>query len=263
MELTAPPRFEVFPSSDVARRTAVLPPGTKVAITCSPRRGIHATLWAAEELRGQGLDVVPHLSARLITGESELAAIVKRLTELDVDDMFVVGGDVSHPGPFASALSLLEAVEALGYRFRDVGVAAYPDGHPFLGDAVLLDALLAKQPLATYMVTQLCFDPDQVRRWIGDVRRKGVRLPVYVGVPGVVERARLLRIARRIGVVDSARFAGKHTGMIARLLSRGGFRPDPFVAALEPAAERIAGLHLYTFNEVASTHRWQRNRPSL
>ena len=77
----------------------------------------------------------------------------------------------------------------------EVGVAAYPEEHPFIHDAELLEARHDKQPYTSYMVTQMCFDAEVILRWIADIRAKGIRLPVYIGIPGDVDAARLLRIA--------------------------------------------------------------------
>ena len=43
---------------------------------------------------------------------------------------------------------------------------AYPEGHPDIADDVLLATLLEKQRYASYMATQMCFNPDAITRWI-------------------------------------------------------------------------------------------------
>ena len=63
--------------------------------------------------------------------------------------------------------------------------------------------LKAKQPYASYMITQMCFDPEVIVEWLRRVRAEGVDLPVHLGVPGVAERAKLLKIALKIGVGQS------------------------------------------------------------
>ena len=111
------------------------------------------------------------------------------------------------------------------------------------------------------MATQMCFDAEVILRWIADVRENGIRLPVYIGIPGHVDMARLLRIALRIGVGDSTRFLRKHFGIIRQLL-RPDYCPDRLVEALAPyfAKESYAvrGLHLYTFDRIEETERWRK-----
>lgn len=111
--------------------------------------------------------------------------IVRRLEDLGVRGVFVVGGDAERPaGPFSSAAELLFAMADVGHDFEEIGMGGYPEGHPIIDDYTLRRALLDKLPLATYIVTQVCFNPGAVLEWVADIRRQGVRLPVVVGIPG-------------------------------------------------------------------------------
>ncbi len=259
--LLADARFEIVPAEGVEAELRHLAPGTTVTVTCSPRRGIDRTLALAEHVQGRGFRAVPHVSARLVTGRSHLRAILRRATDAGFRELFVVGGDATEPaGPYASAGALLREMAELDRGFA-VGIAAYPERHPLIPDGELLRALLEKQPLAHHMVTQICFDPRTLVRWLDEVRARGVRLPVYVGVPGAVRRRRLLEISLRVGIGDSVRYLTKHGGIVARLLRGGSYRPDGFLAGLAPLVggrEDVLGLHLNTFNQVETTARWRR-----
>ena len=249
-------------------RAAHLPEDAKVAVTCSPAQGIEATLQFGEELLSKGFEVVPHLAARLVADDAHLEAIAQRLESLNVEEIFVIGGDAREPaGPYSSALELLSALAETGHRFERVGIGGYPEGHPAIGDDVLFRALLDKGPFATYIVSQMCFDPGALLGWMGAVRRRGIGLPVYVGIPGVVEWKKLLRISLKIGVGGSTRFLTKHTNLVSRLLKPGGYSPEELVRGLAPyVGDRdwgIAGFHLYTFNQVKSTEEWRRRMLSL
>jgi methylenetetrahydrofolate reductase (NADPH) len=262
VEALAQPRFELIPMEGARERAAHLPKGAKVAITCSPSRGIESTLLLGEELAESGFRIVPHISARLVAGRTHLEEIVRRLNDLGVGEIFVIGGDARRPaGPFSGALELLSAMTDLGHDFEHVGIGGYPEGHPAIDDNTLLRALLDKQPFATYIVSQLCFDPGAILDWVAEIRRRGIELPVYVGLPGVVERKRLLRVSLKIGVGDSARFLTKYTSVLTRLLKPGGYSPDELVKKLGPyVGDRdynIAGFHIYTFNQVESTEKWR------
>lgn len=251
-------RWEVLPLDDLGTHTAHLPPGARVTVTCSPKRGVDETVETAVRLAGRGFEAVPHLAARQVAGPAHLAELTGRLAAAGVDDVFVVGGDAAEPaGPYDSGLALLEAMAAHAPRFTRVGVPAYPEGHPRIDDEILWAALEAKQRHATYVVTQMCFDAGAICGWVAAARRRGVVLPVYAGVPGVVEPVKLLRISARIGVGDSLRFLRGNHRAVARLLRPGGYRPD---AVLRELGERVragrcevAGLHVYTFNRVEPT----------
>jgi methylenetetrahydrofolate reductase (NADPH) len=257
------PRYEVLPLGDVVDLVAEhVPRDVTVTVTASPGRGLASTLDVAERLAAHGHRVVPHLAARLVAGETQLQEILERLRGCGVGDVFVIAGDVREPaGPFGGALDLLAAMADLGHRLDQVGIAGYPERHPFIHDDITIQAMWDKRRFATYIVSQLCFHPRVVAAWVHRVRRRGVDLPIHVGVPGPVDAGRLLRISTRIGIGESARFARRHTGWLPRLLRAGGYRPgrlvDGLAASLADPASRVAGLHLYTFNEVARTERWR------
>ncbi len=258
------PRFEVFPAGGVEDAVGEwLAPGTTVTVTASPAKGLDATLDLTERLAGRGYRVVPHVSARLVTDGAHLADIVARLTACGVDDVFVPAGDADPPaGEFDSALSLLERLAAMGSPFPRTGITGYPESHPRIGDDITIQAMWDKRRYATYLVSNLCFDPATLRRWITRVRARGVTLPLYVGLAGPVERTRLLRMATKAGASESARFLAGHTEWFLRLGTPGGYSPERLLgrlaATLSSPAANVEGLHLFTFNQVQQTEQWRR-----
>ena len=262
-ELVGRSRFEILPLDGIEERVhAVVPRDVTLTVTASPTKGLEPTLALAEALVGQGYTVVPHLSARLVADASEAAEIAERLRAVGIGDVFVVAGDPEEPkGRFHGALELLEAFDELGRPFPEIGIAGYPETHPLLQDETVIAAMLAKARHATYITSQVCFDPAVTARWIEEVWERGTRLPVYIGVPGAVSRAKLLRVSTRIGIGDSLRYLRKN-GSFASRFFRGGFSPDPLVDGLGPvlAGDRVAGFHVFTFNDVEDTERWRRER---
>ena len=263
VEALAQPRFELIPMEGAIERVALLPEGAKVTVTCSPTRGIESTLLLGEKLRERGFRIVPHIAARLVADRAHLDEIVRRLDDLGVREIFVIGGDTRKPvGPFSSAVELLSAMADAGHDFEHVGIGGYPEGHPNIDAKTLRQTLLDKRPFATYVVSQMCFDPDAILNWVADIRRRGIGLPVYIGLPGVVERKKLLQISLKIGVGDSARFLTKYTQVLTKFLKPGGYSPDELVKNLAPFVEdqdyNLAGFHIYTFNQVESTEEWRR-----
>ena len=257
------PRYEVFPVDSVADKVADhVSADVTLTVTASPAKGIERTVEVAERLAAEGHRVVPHLSARLIRDEAHLKDVLERLAGAGVDDALVVAGDVREPaGPFADALGLLTVMAELGHGLQEVGITGYPESHPFIDDDVTVQAMWDKRRFATYVVSQVCFDPRVIAAWVRRVRRRGVDLPIHVGVPGPVEVARLLGISSSIGVGESARFIRRHPSWLRHLLRAGGYRPSRLVDALagtlaDPAL-RVVGFHFYTFNEVARTEQWR------
>jgi methylenetetrahydrofolate reductase (NADPH) len=194
---------------------------------------------------------------------------VNRLEDAGINDIFVPGGDLDEPeGEFQSAYELLAALAEVGHPFDEVGITGYPEGHDFIDDDVLADAMQKKAPYATYIVTQLCYDPEAVIDWIDTVRQRGVDLPIEVGIPGVMKYQKLLQISQKVGVGDSVRFLRKTTGVLGFLRqligSRGKYTPDALIDGLSPyvgdSDYAIRGVHLYTFNQVSDLESWRTDR---
>ena len=262
--LLAHPRYEVFPAASAEDQvTEWVSPGMTVTVTASPAKGLDATLSLAERLARHGYRVVPHVSARLVVNDAHLADIVARLTACGVDDIFVPAGDADPPaGRFDSALPLLARLTEMGRPFTRVGITGYPESHPRIGDDITVQAMWDKRQHSSYIVSNLCFDPVLLRRWIERIRARGVTLPLYVGLAGPVNRARLLRMAAVAGVAESARFLTGHADWFLRLGIPGGYSPERLLertgTALASPASVVAGLHLFTFNQLKQTEQWRR-----
>lgn len=259
-------RYEVVPTTKVeAVVEAAVPTSVRLAVTASPTRGIGPTLETTERLIARGYDVVPHLAARMISGRAELHDIVQRLTSLGVSDVFCPAGDANPPaGAYDGALPMLEDLAAMGRPFASVGITGYPEPQPTMAAEVAMESMLAKHGCATYIVSNLCFDASAIGAWLRRVRAAGVDLPLLVGMPGPVERAKLLAVAGRIGVGQSIRFLSTHLGAVARIAAPGGFSAGTFLMRLAPVLSDPAlsaqGLHVFTFNQVAQTERWRQDQ---
>src|SRR3954470_8231355 len=255
-------RFEVIPLDGVEEQVlAHLPTDVKVTVTASPRRGLEATLELTERLTRAGYAAVPHLSARLVRDRVHLGELLDRTQAQGVRELFVLAGDPPEPaGEFAGAAELLEAIGERRAEFDAIGITGYPESHHLISDEETIRAMFAKAPMATHIVSQICFDPAIIAGWIAEVRRRGTDLPIWIGVPGRVPHSKLLRVSMKIGLGESARFLSHHGGWLSRLVCRQ-FKPDRLVRELTPCATdpaaRVGGFHLYTFNEVARTERWR------
>jgi methylenetetrahydrofolate reductase (NADPH) len=255
------PRFELIPLKNVEAQSLFLPAGATVTVTASPAKGIEATVELSARLAERGFRAIPHLSARMIRDRAHLRSLLASLDAAGIKQAFVVGGDAEKPGEFLDGLALLRAIADIGHRLTDIGIPCYPEGHPTIPDDQLLAALAEKQPFVTSMTTQLCFDAGAIRTWLAARRTAGITLPVTLGIAGVAELHKLIEISARIGVRDSRRFLSKNTALIGRILRPGGYRPDGLLAALAPLlldpVAKVAGLHLYTFNQVETTEEWR------
>jgi methylenetetrahydrofolate reductase (NADPH) len=256
------PKFELIPMSTTLERAEALPPASLVTVTASPAKGIEATVGIAEELNSRGHTAIPHLSARMIRDRAHLDELLQRLAAAGIKRIFAVGGDAKDPGEFKNGLDLLRAIDDAGRPFDEIGIPSYPEGHVDVDAEVLLAAVKDKQSYADYMATQLCFDPAAIATWVAHMRTEGIKLPMHLGTPGVTDMRKLMAIAARIGLADSARYLRKQRRLAFRLLRGGSYGPDALIEGLastlvDPIAD-IRALHIFTFNQVAQTVEWQR-----
>jgi methylenetetrahydrofolate reductase (NADPH) len=265
-ELIGRSRFEVIPLAGAAEKVLEhVPKDVTLTVTVSPVKGLEPSFVLVEALAAAGYTVVPHLTARLVRDRAHLAEIVARLEGLGVRDVFVLAGDAEEQaGAYDAAAALLRDLAELGNPFERIGIAGYPETHPLIDRAGLVSALAEKAPFASYVSTQICFDSRVTAAWIDATWAGGVRLPVYVGIPGAVQRAKLLRVSARIGIGESIDFLRKHGNFVTRFLQPGGFSPDRLIKGLGPTlAEpegKIAGFHVFTFNDVAETEAWRQKK---
>ena len=254
--------MEIFPTADIEKQLAILEPNSYVAVTCSPTKGVEETLDMTERLLDQGFRVAPHIAARCVRNRQHLSGIVARLSAMNIESIFVPGGDRPEPlGEYHTAFQLLRDISDFDHGIKEIGIAAHPEGHPDVDDDVLIQELEKKQAYAQYIVTQMCFDAERLGNWLIDISGRGIRLPVWIGLPGAIERGRLLRTSMRIGVGDSLRFLRKKTNIAAELMKSSVYRPDTLVreiARYQALPEtNVAGYHLFCFNQVESTENWR------
>jgi methylenetetrahydrofolate reductase (NADPH) len=255
-------RYEVLPTASTEDKVLEhLPRGRTITVTASPSKGLEATLDLAVRLAGHGYDVVPHIAARMVSGRTELAEIIDRLVAKGVSSVFVPGGDAEVAGDYPDALSLLEDLTVLGRPFAHVGITGYPESHPSINDDLTVQAMWDKRQHATHIVSNLTFDPSVVRDWLHRLRARGVTMPLLLGIPGPVERTKLLGMATKIGVGESTKFLAKNKGLFARLAAPGGFTGESFLEKCAPALAEsgalVEGLHVFTFNQIAETEAWR------
>jgi methylenetetrahydrofolate reductase (NADPH) len=256
-------RYEVIPTKTIEEKiVAAVPTDVTITVTASPVKGLDTTLELAERLRVDGYRVVPHIAARLLRGQTHLAEVVARLQAAGIDEIFMPAGDADPPaGEWDAALPALVALSAMGNPFREVGVTGYPESHPSIEDDVTVQAMWDKRVHATGIVSNLCFDPAIVSAWVKRIRRRGVTLPVRIGLAGPVERTKLLSMATKVGVGESTRFLADHASWFARLATPG-YSPERLLARVagEVGDPRygVVALHVFTFNQVAETEQWRR-----
>jgi len=254
--------MEIYPSKGIEEKLSVLEPNSYVAVTCSPAKGVGETLNMSERLIERGFRVTPHIAAKCVRDRQHVSEIIAHLDRLGVESIFVPGGDRPEPaGEFHTAYELLKVINEYDHNIREIGIAAHPEGHPDVDNESLMAELEKKQPLAQYIVTQMCFDAGLLGSWLMDLTRRGITLPVWIGLPGAIERSQLLKTSLRIGVGDSLRFLRKKSNVAAEFMRSSTYQPDELVmqiARYQAMPEtNVAGYHLFCFNQVEGTENWR------
>ena len=257
--------FEVIPLKSLDAALEALPPGSRVSVTASPVKGQQATCDISEQVTSMGHLAIPHVSARLVAEKAHTAQLAAWMRSAGMKTIFLVGGDADPPGAYFDAMSFLRDLLECDHGLETVGVTAYPHGHPLISDGLLHEALHAKQELLAsagldaYCSTQMCFDPARIERWLRAERAAGLELPVHLGIAGVVDRTRLLTMGARLGIGPSLRYLRKNRAAITRLMTAASYNPDDLLAPLSHCLSElgVSGLHVFTFNQVAATARWQ------
>jgi methylenetetrahydrofolate reductase (NADPH) len=261
VRLVSEAHLEVIPLRGADEKVRAVPPGSIVTITCSPKFGLDRTLEHVASALQRGYEVIPHLAARQVSDRHELRQFVKQLDSLGVTTLYVIGGDGDPIGAYDEAAQILEDVRGFEHGLTRLGVGCYPEGHPSITDDQLLDALLRKQEVADYMVSQLCFDAGTNVEWLRRMRAAGVRLPLRVGLAAPLKVTKLIELSLKIGVGSSVRFLSKQQGFVSNLLLGRAYEPERLLldmgeALLEPALG-VEGVHLFTFNQIDVTVDWQ------
>lgn len=257
--------WEVVPLKSVDAAIDALPPESVVSVTCSPVKGIDATVELTDRIAELGHTPIPHISARLVESKEHTARIAKWMRDGHHRTLFLVGGDAESPVHYDEAKAFLADFLDCDHGVTTIGVTSYPDGHALIDSDVLRDALHAKQSLLAdagikgFASTQMCFDPEKIHDWITTEREAGLTLPIQLGVPGAINQTKLLSMGVRLGIGASLRYLRKNKSTVSRLVSPGGFDPNELLIPISDQLEAldVTHLHCFTFNQVAATEEWR------
>ena len=120
---------------------------------------------------------------------------------------------------------MLEDLTAIGNPFAQVGVTGYPESHPTIHDDLTVQSMWDKRRYATHIVSNLTFDPAVIRDWVHRLRGRGVAMPLLLGVPGPVDRTKLLSMATKIGTWKWMRHSSARGSRISgRASTRSAYR---------------------------------------
>jgi len=247
-------------AAEIRELAVILPQGTEVYITAVPKLTADELVAAASRLREAGLEPVVHMAARMVPSAEAFSDLLRRLGgEAQVRRLLVIGGDAAQAGPFADALALIQKGRLREAGIEEIGIGAYPEGHPAIPAGRLEAALDEKiaaataQGLRVNIVSQFSFSPDRIVAWMKGLRACGIDHPVKVGMVGPTNVPGLIRFARRCGVATSLR--GLTSGAAGALIGHVG--PGRILETLG-AADGLGDAvpHYFAFGGAVETARF-------
>ncbi len=210
-----------------------------------------------------GRDTVAHLTC-VGSSKEELIEILSQYKAAGIKSILALRGDpVGGPaanwlktdGGFDHADQLVElAISQGGF---DVGVAAFPDGHPAsAGNSEKdIDVLIRKEQLgATFATTQFFFESSKWESLVSKLDARGSKLPVIAGILPITNVKQLHRMAELGGTPIPEK--------ISKLFNEISEDPDAVRKAgadlatklcEELIALKVPGLHFYTMNTAVAT----------
>ena len=145
-----------------------------------------------------------------------------------VDHMLALRGDLPFGwtgtgGDFAYATDLVAYVRKEFGDKIEIAVAGSPEGH-IACRSLESDIAVLKQKQdngADYIMTQLCWDMEQFKRWLDAIRTAGVTMPVDVGIMPILDQAATINMAlSRNGCVMPRK--------LCEIISKNWIFPNPF-----------------------------------
>ena len=247
-------------AAEIAALAEILPRGTPLYLTAVPTQDANELIKAAAALRKAGMEPVAHIAARRLTSAEALRELLAGLRgEADMRRLLLIGGDIDTPSVFSDALSIIQRGGLRGAGIEEIGIGAYPEGHPRIPAGRLEAALDEKiaaataQDLRVHIASQFSFSPERILDWLRQLRACGISKPVKIGMAGPTSVPALLRYARRCGVAASLR--GLASGVASGLVGHVG--PDRIIETVS-AADGLGdvALHYFSFGGTLETARY-------
>jgi methylenetetrahydrofolate reductase (NADPH) len=209
------------------------------------------------------IPTVAHLSC-VGASKSDLTEILNQYKNAEIKSILAVRGDPEGgpkakwkkvSGGFDYADQLVELAVATGSF--EVGVAAFPDGHPasnfdFEKD---VDVLIRKEELgAKFATTQFFFESSKWHQLVERLAKRGSTLPIIAGILPITNLSQLNRMTELSGVQIPKKISERFEGVENSLED---IRKIGIEIATELGQElidlQVPGVHFYTMNSAEST----------
>jgi methylenetetrahydrofolate reductase (NADPH) len=210
-----------------------------------------------------GRGTVAHLTCVGSTKE-ELVEILSQYKDAGIKSILALRGDpvggpaaswLTTDGGFNHADQLVElAISQGGF---DVGVAAFPDGHPASNGNTEkdIDVLIRKEQLgATFATTQFFFDSSKWEKLVSKLEARGSKLPIIAGILPITNVKQLHRMAELGGTPIPSNIVEVFSKIAddADAVRKAGVELATQLCE-DLIALKVPGLHFYTMNTAVAT----------
>jgi methylenetetrahydrofolate reductase (NADPH) len=206
------------------------------------------------------LDVMCHLT---VVGQSkdEVRTVLERLEQHGIENIIALAGDPPqgvaewepHPDGFHHSRELVE--EAIARGTFSIAVAGFPEVHP-RATSRDSDIRYLKEKVdagADAVITQLFFDNEDYFRYVEDVRRAGVEVPIVPGLLPILSVAQ----TRRFTALCGSRIPSRLEALLATVEDDDEAATE---LGIEYATEQcegllafgVPGIHFYSLNRSRS-----------
>jgi len=229
----------------------------------STRERTFATV--AEIREKAGLDAAPHLSC-IGSDKETIRGILERYRDSGIKRIVALRGDIPEEGEafkeggFRYANELVEFIREFGGF--EIAVGAYPEFHPETPDPDKdIENFVRKAKAgADKAITQYFFNNDAYYRFVDEVQRRGVDIPIIVGLMPIANFPQIDRFSATCGadIPRWIRLRMEAFGDDAKSQQKLGID-----IATRQAEELLAngapGIHFYTLNRGVPTAAVWRN----
>jgi len=162
------------------------------------------TLQTVKEIHKSGQTVAPHLSC-VGNSRDQVRELLRYFRDLGIRRMVALRGDLpsgmGQYGEFHHANELVEFIRLETADWFHIEVAAYPEVHPQAKspDKDVEFFVQKVQAGANSAITQYFFNSDSYFRFVDEVKKKGVDVPIVPGIMPITSSAQLLRFSDACG----------------------------------------------------------------
>ena len=217
--------------------------------------------------RDCALEVMCHLTV-VSQSKEDARSVLRRLQEKRLENVLALGGDPPqgipdwqpHPDGFQHAVELVR--EAVSFGCFSVAVAGFPEVHP-RATSRTSDLGYLKDKIdagAKAIITQLFFDNEQYYRYVEDVRKLGVQVPIIPGVLPILSAPQI----RRFTALCCARIPPQLEQWLSKVEDDDDAATELGIEYATRQCEAlikfgVAGLHFYSLNKAHSVSAICRN----